>query len=135
MVHSRFGKVCSCCCLSALPGPAWVLLSYVLRTILCTSVDLSQNVYATSEHLQVTSVKYGRLRVQPFTVYMWDQPIKEGMEGDMRKPMSLPRIHFSCSELNMQMMPGENCVRRMHFNANFVRRKQCRHGPKVFFDV
>ena len=80
MVRSRFSEVCSCCCLSALPGPAWVLLSYVLRTILCTSVDLSQNVYATSEHLQVTSVKYGRLRVQPFTVYMWDQPIR-GWDG------------------------------------------------------
>ena len=34
MVHSGFGEVCSCCCLPALPGPAWVLLNYVVRTIL-----------------------------------------------------------------------------------------------------
>ena len=39
MVRSRFGEVCSCCCLPALPGPAWVLLNYVMRTILCTSVN------------------------------------------------------------------------------------------------
>ena len=59
---------------------------------------------------------------------MWDQPIRDGMEGDMRKPLPLPRIHFSCNELNMQMMPRGNCVRRMHFDANFARRKQSRHG-------
>ena len=39
-MRSRFGEVCSCCCLPTLPGPAWVLLNYVLRTILCTSVLL-----------------------------------------------------------------------------------------------
>ena len=38
MVRSRFGEFYSCCCLHALPGPAWVLLKYVLHTILCTSV-------------------------------------------------------------------------------------------------
>ena len=38
MVRSRFGENCSCCCLRALPGPAWVLLNYVLHTILSTSV-------------------------------------------------------------------------------------------------
>ena len=41
MVFSRFGEVFYCCCLPALPGPAWVLLSYVIivmHTILCTSV-------------------------------------------------------------------------------------------------
>ena len=38
MVHSRFGEICSCCCLPALPGTAVVFLNYVLRTILCTSV-------------------------------------------------------------------------------------------------
>ena len=38
IVRSRFGEICSCCCLIALPGPAWVLLNYVLHTILCTSV-------------------------------------------------------------------------------------------------
>ena len=27
MVRSRFGELCSCCCLPALPGPAWVLLN------------------------------------------------------------------------------------------------------------
>ena len=26
------GEICSCCCLPVLPGPAWVLLSYVLQT-------------------------------------------------------------------------------------------------------
>ena len=40
MVRSRFGEVCSCSSLTALPGPAWVLLSYVLHTILCTSVEV-----------------------------------------------------------------------------------------------
>ena len=29
IVRSRFGEVYSCCCLPALPGPAWVLLKYV----------------------------------------------------------------------------------------------------------
>ena len=38
MVRSRFGEICSCCCIPALPGPAWVLLNYVLHAILCTSV-------------------------------------------------------------------------------------------------
>ena len=33
-------EVCSCCSLTALPGPAWVLLSYVLQRILLISVDL-----------------------------------------------------------------------------------------------
>ena len=41
MVRSRFGEICSCCSLSVLPGPAWALLNYVLRTILCTSVGES----------------------------------------------------------------------------------------------
>ena len=40
MVRSRFGEVCSCCCLPALPGPAWVLLNYVSRRIKETSVDI-----------------------------------------------------------------------------------------------
>ena len=61
MVRSRFGEVCSCCCLPALPGPAWVPLIYVLRTILCTSVavDLSRNKLTTkapSRRLQPCSL-------------------------------------------------------------------------------
>ena len=31
-------EVCSCCFLTALPGPAWVLLNYVLQRILLISV-------------------------------------------------------------------------------------------------
>ena len=31
-------EVCSCCSLTALPGPAWVLLNYVLQRILLISV-------------------------------------------------------------------------------------------------
>ena len=38
MVHSRFGEICFCCCFLVLPGTAWVLLNYVLHTILCNSV-------------------------------------------------------------------------------------------------
>ena len=41
IVRSMFGEVCCCCCLPALPGPDWVLLSYVLHTILCTSVHMT----------------------------------------------------------------------------------------------
>ena len=49
MVRFRFGEICSCCCLLALPGPAWVLLNYVLRTIVytcvvCTSEILSRSI-------------------------------------------------------------------------------------------
>ena len=29
-----FGEICSCCSLTVLPGPAWVLLNYVLQRIL-----------------------------------------------------------------------------------------------------
>ena len=38
IVRSRFGEIYSCRCLGALPGPAWVLLNYVLHTIVCISV-------------------------------------------------------------------------------------------------
>ena len=38
MVRSRFREIFSCCCLPVLPGLAWVLLNFVLRTILYTSV-------------------------------------------------------------------------------------------------
>ena len=38
IMRSRFGEISSCCCLSALPGPAWVLLNYAFHTILCTYV-------------------------------------------------------------------------------------------------
>ena len=33
-----FGEVCSCCCLPALPGLAWVLLKYVLQRLFLISV-------------------------------------------------------------------------------------------------
>ena len=33
-----FGEVCLCCSLTALPGPAWVLLKYVLRRLFLSSV-------------------------------------------------------------------------------------------------
>ena len=43
-------EVCSCCSLTVLPGPAWVLLIYVLQRILLISVVsalafLSQQMY------------------------------------------------------------------------------------------
>ena len=34
MLRCRFAEICSCCCLHAVPGPEWVLLNDVLRTIL-----------------------------------------------------------------------------------------------------
>ena len=39
MVRPRFGEVSSCCCLTALPGPAWVLLKYVLLRLFLSSVE------------------------------------------------------------------------------------------------
>ena len=36
LVCSRFGEVCSCCCLPTLSGTAWVLLKYVLY--ICTRI-------------------------------------------------------------------------------------------------
>ena len=44
-MRSRFGEVCYCCCLPALPGPAWVLLNYVLQNILCTSTNPASVLY------------------------------------------------------------------------------------------
>ena len=38
IILSRFGEVCSNRTYTVLPGPAWVLLNYVLHTILCASV-------------------------------------------------------------------------------------------------
>ena len=40
MVRFRFGEICSCCSLTVMPVPAWVLLNYVLQTILgnCTEI-------------------------------------------------------------------------------------------------
>ena len=35
MVRSSFGEILSCCCLSALPDLAWVLLNYVFCTPFC----------------------------------------------------------------------------------------------------
>ena len=39
MACTWFGEVPSCCSLSLLLGPAWVLLKYVLQTIFSTSVQ------------------------------------------------------------------------------------------------
>ena len=43
---SRFGEVCSCCSYTALPGPAWVLLNYVLciisRPLYLQSIEVHQ---------------------------------------------------------------------------------------------
>ena len=36
-----FGEVCCCSSLTLLPGPAWVLLSYVLHTLFAAPVDSS----------------------------------------------------------------------------------------------
>ena len=33
MARTWFGEVCSCCSLTVLLGPAWVLFKYVLQTI------------------------------------------------------------------------------------------------------
>ena len=41
MAGTWFGEICSCCCLPALTGPAWVLLKYVLQTIFSGPVRLS----------------------------------------------------------------------------------------------
>ena len=37
-------EVCSCCSLTVLPGPAWLLLNYVLQRILLISVCDIQNM-------------------------------------------------------------------------------------------
>merc|ERR1739836_181368 len=37
-----FGEVCLCCSLTPLPGPAWVLLKYVLQRLFLSSVYLEQ---------------------------------------------------------------------------------------------
>ena len=45
-----FGEVCLCCSLTALPGPAWVLLKYVLQRLFLSSVvyrgeqNVAQNI-------------------------------------------------------------------------------------------
>ena len=39
MVRSRFGEICSCCCLPALAAPAWVFPNYFLHTILCIEIQ------------------------------------------------------------------------------------------------
>ena len=52
MVHSRFGEICSFCCSLALCGSAGFLLSFVLRTILCTSIPIpnrSPDILATEQ--------------------------------------------------------------------------------------
>ena len=38
-----FGEVCLCCSLTALPGPAWVLLKYVLQRLFLSSVITSHS--------------------------------------------------------------------------------------------
>ena len=40
MVRFRFGEICSCCSLTVMPVPAWVLLNYVLQTIFSGPVRL-----------------------------------------------------------------------------------------------
>ena len=37
-------EVCSCCSLTVLPGPAWVLLNYVLQRIFLSSVHYGPNL-------------------------------------------------------------------------------------------
>ena len=41
MVCMWLGEIYYCCSLTSLPGPAWVLLSYVLHTIMSGSVCVS----------------------------------------------------------------------------------------------
>ena len=41
MACTWFGEVYSCCCLTSLPKPAWVLLDYVLQTIFSGAVYYS----------------------------------------------------------------------------------------------
>ena len=42
---TRLREVCSCCFLTVLPGPAWVLPNYVLQRILLISVHCQITVY------------------------------------------------------------------------------------------
>ena len=51
MACTWFGEIPSCCSLTALPGPAWVQLNYVLQTIFSGPVHTVIKVLGNSSHL------------------------------------------------------------------------------------
>ena len=57
MARTWFGKVCSCCSLTLLIGPAWVLLKYVLKTIFSGPVSLHLSL-----GIATTTIRIGEKR-------------------------------------------------------------------------
>ena len=56
MVCTWLGELCYCSCLPVLPGPAWVLLSYVLHTFISGSVPERGRVGPGQGNPRISSV-------------------------------------------------------------------------------
>ena len=110
-----FGDFCSCCCLTALPGPAWVLLSKIYKSgssVLLYSNRKVQEIAA--EHFRIAFVtstndmakwnRWGELRIaisgeglvgRSGIVFLFVEPIAAGAFSDGAEKLTHRQISSS----------------------------------------